>query len=67
MLPKKFFRVVLRRGQGRVLRMYQKGGGTYVREADARAQLASLRNRGVECDLYVSEPVVWKLVESDER
>lgn len=62
-LPKKFYRVVLRTPKQGKLRMYEKGGGTYVRGADAKAQVDRLAKKGIACDLYESEPVVWKLIE----
>lgn len=61
MLPEYFYRVAVRSSKGK-LRTYEKGGGNYVREDHARAQLARLRRKGVECDLYVS-PLNWSMLD----
>lgn len=62
-LPKKLWRVVLKYGDGSRLSYGQIGSKTYGAESHARNHLAQLRNRGLECELYETEVLEWKLVE----
>ena len=63
MLPKKFWRVSLVNGTSSKLRYAERGGQTYAQEKAAQNRVDSLRRRGIECVLYVSEPVVWHAVD----
>jgi hypothetical protein len=57
--PKALFYVQIRRGAGKRLRVYEKGGGLYSSRAYAQEQVDRLRAKGVECDLFTTGPVEW--------
>lgn len=67
MLPKKYWRVALEKGEKSKLGWSEIGSKTYADERFAWQHLDSLRKRGVRCALFESEPVIWRLVDSGEK
>ena len=63
-LPSKFYRVVAH-GTGK-LRTSERASQTYANKAHAEARVDWLAVRGVDSDLYESEPVVWRKISIDK-
>lgn len=61
-LPKQLYYVKIKPGGKRSLGYSEKGGGKYTVKQFALDQRDKLRSRGINCDVYTTQEIEWRLV-----
>ena len=64
-LPNRVYRLAVYRA-GDKLRWSEVGSKTYNSKKEAEKRLVYFRKRGIDCELYESEPIEWKQISTTE-